>query len=127
MAKAIVNRQENTIDFDTFDNIKGYTFSFDRELDTLYWLSMPVQAATSIDRDGVWYRVTPQTGKITGIEIEDFESVFLKKHPELEPSWKQVRKTVIKDKADASTITFGNILFAFLQNGIGSRHKLEHS
>ncbi len=115
------------MDFDTFDNIKGYTFSSDRELDTLSWLSIPVQAATSIDQDGVWYRVTPQTGKITGIEIEDFESVFLKKHPELEPSWKQVRKTIIKDKADASTITFGSILFSFLQNGIGSHHKFEHS
>jgi len=113
------------MDFDTFDNIKGYTFSFDRELDTLYWLSMPVQAATSIDRDGVWYRVNPQTGKIAGIEIEDFESVFLKRPPELQPSWKLVRKIIIKDKADASTIAFGNILFAFLQNGIGSRHKFE--
>jgi hypothetical protein len=49
--------------FDTFDTIKGYTFSFDRELDTLYWSSMPVQPATSIDRDGVWYRVIPETGK----------------------------------------------------------------
>lgn len=86
---------------------------------------MPVQAATSIDRDGVWYRVTPQTGTITGIEIEDFESVFLKKHPELQPSWKQVRKIVINDKADASTKTFGNILFAFLQYQVGRRHKFE--
>ena len=123
MAKAIVSSQENIIDFDTFNNIKGYTFSFDRELDTLYWLSMPVETATSTDRDGVWYRVNPETGKITGIEIEDFEKLFLKKHPELEPSWKQVRKIIIKDKAEASTITFGNILFAFLQNQVGRRHK----
>ena len=121
MAKAVVSRQKNNIDFNTFDDVKDFIFSYDKELDTLSWLSNPVRPATSVDWKGeLWFRVTPEDGKITGIEIEDFESVFLKKHPELAPSWNQVKKNISKNKACASTQAFGSILFSFLKNWLSN-------
>jgi len=116
MAKAIVNRQESTIDINTFDNCVNFQISYDKELDTLYWSDKPVQPATSVDWDGeLWFRVIPENGRITAIEIEDYERVFLKKHPELEPPWNQVKKKVANNKGDASVSTFGSILFSFIK------------
>ena len=117
MAKTIVNRQESTIDINTLDNCINFQISYDKELDTLYLSDQPVQPATSIDWDGeLWFRVIPENGKITAIEIEDYELVFLKKHPELDPPWRQVKKKITNNKVDASVSTFGSILLSFLKS-----------
>ena len=46
------------------------------------------RAAVGIDVGAeFWIRQVPSTGKIDDIEIEDFEKVFLSRHPELSPVW----------------------------------------
>lgn len=124
MAKAIVNRQESTIDINTLDNCVNFQISYDKELDTLYWSDKPVQPATSVDWNGeLWFRVIPENGRITAIEIEDYERVFLKKHPDLAPPWNQVKKKVANNKGDASVSTFGSILFSFIKNWLKQHPK----
>jgi len=55
--------------------------------------------AVSYDWEGeVWVRFDPITQDIVGIEIENFESVFLKKHPELAVAWKEVRPYCMQKK-----------------------------
>jgi len=61
--------------------------------------------AVSIDCDGeFWIRVDPSTGEIVGLEIEDFESVFLKKHPELQRTWQEA-KPLCRNKFRKYTLT----------------------
>ena len=36
-----------------------------------------------------WLRADPETGEVCGVEIEDFEAVYLKKHPELAVIWSE--------------------------------------
>jgi len=72
------------IDWDTVDNILTFDVDYDEESDTLFMQSTELLPAVSVDCDEeVWFRVDPKTGEILGIEIEGFQKVFLKKHPEL--------------------------------------------
>ena len=55
--------------------------------------------ATSFDWHGeLWLRVNPETGDIVGLEIENFESVFLKKHPAMAKVWKDAKPYCIRRK-----------------------------
>ena len=58
------------------------------------------KAATSVDLDGeVWLRIDPVNGDVLGFEIEDFEAVFLKKHPEVAPMWKEIKQLMKRKDA----------------------------
>lgn len=72
------------IDWKTLSNIFDFTVDYNEETDILYLQSKDERPAVSVDCDGeFWCRVDPKTGEILGIEIEDFQSVYLKKHPEI--------------------------------------------
>ncbi|MFC1980341.1 DUF2283 domain-containing protein [Chloroflexota bacterium] len=72
------------INWDTIDNMLEFDVTYDKATDILFMQTKENRPAISIDCDGeYWIRVDPQSGEILGIEIEDFKSVFLKKHPEL--------------------------------------------
>jgi uncharacterized protein YuzE len=75
------------IDWNTGQNILDFDVAYDKESDILSMNSKENRPAVSVDLAGeIWVRIDPQTGEITGIEIEDFKSVFLKKHPEIAKS-----------------------------------------
>ncbi|MBM4463897.1 MAG: DUF2283 domain-containing protein [Chloroflexi bacterium] len=60
--------------------------------DTFCIYSGSPRPAVSFDINGeVWLRIDPDSGDIIGLEIEDFESIFLKRHPELSPAWQQAK------------------------------------
>ena len=60
--------------------------------DTLFIRSGAPRPAVSFDLNGeVWLRVDPDDGDIIGLEIDDFESIFLKKHPEISIAWRQAK------------------------------------
>lgn len=73
-----------TVDWDTIGNILKYAVNYDKDTDILFIHTEEDRPAISIDCDGdYWIRIDPDSGEILGIEIENFKSVFLKKHPEL--------------------------------------------
>ena len=72
------------IDWNTLDNLLGYSCSYDKRTDTLLIQTNEKRPAVSVDCDGdLWMRVDPETGEILGVEIEDFKKIFLKKYAKI--------------------------------------------
>ena len=60
------------------------------EIDTLMTLFSEKQGTMTIDADeygDMMFRYDYETGNVTGLHIEDFESRFLKKYPEFADGW----------------------------------------
>ncbi|GEM_PF-4933317 len=74
-----------------------FKMSYDKRRDILFLYSLPKRPAVSVDVGGhLWLRVDPSTGEMVGVEIEDYESVFLVKYPELKVGWASAKRKVIK-------------------------------
>ena len=72
------------INWETVSNIVDFDVEYNEEDDILYMQSRKQLPAVSVDCDGeFWCRINPETGEILGIEIEDFQRVYLRNHPEL--------------------------------------------
>ena len=86
--------------------------------DTLFFRPKQPQPAVSIDWNGeLWFRIDPITNSFVGIEIENFETVFLKKYPKLAPIWKEAKPSCThRYKAKNGTLvdSFMRILLDFL-------------
>jgi hypothetical protein len=65
-----------------------WTWSYDRDADTLIMHRGAPRKALSVDIDDVWVRIDPETGEILGLEIEDFERVFLVRFPGVAADWR---------------------------------------
>ena len=94
----------NKIDYNTIDNIRTFTSSYDREMDSLLIQPKTPVPAVSIDWGGdLWLRVNPDNGEIVGVEIEDYKEFFSKKYhtllrgiPVTNPIIKEVIVTLLK-------------------------------
>ena len=107
------------IDFDTIGNIKTFDLIYHDNEDTLFARPATPRPATSLDWEGeLWVRVDPETGEIVGLEIDDFEAVFLRKHPALAKAWQEAKplchRRRIKKYEDASWESFLRIIYEFL-------------
>ena len=72
------------LDYNTMNNIKTFTPVYHDDEDTFFLRPEKPHPATSVDWNGeIWVRIDPTNGEVVGLEIEDFEMVFLKKHPEI--------------------------------------------
>ena len=96
MAKAIAdanNPQDNLVlDRETMDRMRSFSCVYHSSEDTLFFRPDNPQPATSFDWNGdLWFRIDPETNELVGLEIENFESIFLKKYPELSPTWKEFK------------------------------------
>jgi uncharacterized protein YuzE len=86
------------LQWDSFDPTR-FIMDYDKNADIMYVRLPQARPATSIDLDEeVWLRVDPVTGEIVGFEIDDFELVFLRKHPELAAPWHEVRPRQTTEK-----------------------------
>src|SRR4030042_4280985 len=84
--------QNPPVDLSTLDNIKHFKMIYHEREDALFIRPDKARPATSVDWNGeIWIRVDPNNGEIVGFEIDDFEAVFLKKHPELAKGWESVK------------------------------------
>ena len=84
--------------WESFDPAR-FVMDYDKTTDILYVRPPKARAATSVDLDeDVWLRVDLATGEIVGFEIDDFELVFLKKHPELAAPWHEIRPKAPTEK-----------------------------
>ena len=92
MGRKITDLDSLQIDYDTMNNIKSFTPVYHEDEDTFFLHPEKPRPATSVDWGGeFWVRVDPENGEVVGLEIEDFETVFLKKHPDLASAWEEVK------------------------------------
>jgi len=108
----------------TLDKIKTFELVYHDNEDVLFLRPNTPRPATSFDLEGeIWIRFDPEAGEIVGLEIDDFEAIFLKKHPELARAWAEVkplchRKTIKKDTSaiwESFLLIIVNFLLAFLR------------
>lgn len=79
------------------DEFSQFERSYDKDRDILFVYKLPKRPAVSLDVGGhFWVRFDPESGEVLGVEIEDFESVFLAKYPELRLGWEDTRKRLTK-------------------------------
>jgi uncharacterized protein YuzE len=80
------------LDLSTIGNISTFRLVYHEDEDALFLRPEKPRPATSYDWDGeIWLRVDPTNGEIVGLEIDDFEAVFVKKHPEIGVAWHQAK------------------------------------
>jgi len=120
MGREIIGSDRLQIDYGTMNNIKSFTPVYHKDEDTFFLRPKKPCPATSVDWEGeFWLRVDPESGEIVGLEIEDFETVFLKKHPELASAWKEAKPLCHRKKPHSYEETtweaFLRIILEFLQ------------
>jgi uncharacterized protein YuzE len=97
MGEIIDNPEQLPILLGSLKNIKNFIPLYDPKRDVFFIRSEKAKPATSFDWEGeLWIRMDPISGEIVGLEIENFESIFLKKHPEVAMVWKQAKSSCIK-------------------------------
>jgi hypothetical protein len=101
MVEHIIKTEDLVPDFETVGNLKDCHLIYHDAGDTLFVRSESPSPATSFDLNGeVWIRILPESGEIVGLEIDDFESVFLKKYPELANAWAEIKPRCIRKKTE---------------------------
>lgn len=85
------------IAFETLKKLETFLPVYRNREDILFLRPEQPRPAVSFDWNGeVWLRVDPATGEFVGLEIENFESVFLKKHPELALTWRDAKPLCVR-------------------------------
>ncbi len=106
-----------TPDMSTLGNLQTYLPRHDSRRDVFFLRPSTPRPATSIDCGGqFWMRVDVNTGEIIGLEIEDFEAIFLKQHPEVGQAWRTYKRQAAGTNADRVTQSFLVILAGFLRS-----------
>ena len=117
----MIKTQHPNIDLNSLSRLTDVVCSFDDKQDTLFIRSGEPRPAVSFDLDGeIWLRVDPTSGDIVGLEIDDFESIFLKKHPELSKAWKQAKPYCHKKKPSRHTETERESFISIILNFLSS-------
>ena len=86
-----------TPDMRTISNLKWYVPRYDAKRDVFLLRPSTPRPATSVDCDGMWVRVDVETGEIVGLEIEDFQSVFLKQHADVAQAWQSYKRLASRE------------------------------
>ncbi len=88
----------NISDITKLGESKDCNLVYHKDEDTLFIRPGNARPGTSIDWNGIWIRIDPENNEIIGVEIEDFEEIFLRKYPEIAKTWKDVRPMFIRKK-----------------------------
>jgi uncharacterized protein YuzE len=116
MEPVLMRMEPVTPDMATISNLKAFTPKYDAKRDVFFLRPSTPRPATSFDCDGeLWLRVDVNTGEIVGIEIEDFEAVFLKRHPEVAQAWAECKR-LVRSQPDRIRESFLVILAGFLRS-----------
>jgi len=127
MVAMVLELKNLKVNFDTWVNLKDYVPVYRSKEDTLFVEPSKPREATSLDINGeLWLRVDVRTGEIVGLEIEDFESVFLEKHPEVKQAWRESKPRYHRRGVDRTLESFLLILLDFLKRMLqGSPRQVE--
>jgi len=115
--------------FDELEHAR-WRMDYDPQYDLLRIVIGEPRPALSLDLDGMWMRLEPDTGEILGFEIPDFVHSFLPKHPELAMQLEQTMQDRKRGTPLISEpVSWMNAFFAFIQRicggpGGGSHGKL---
>jgi uncharacterized protein YuzE len=115
----ITNKENIQLDLNTIKNITHFVLTYHEDEDTLFIRPSMPQPATSFDWNGeIWIRVNPTNGEVVGLEIDDFEAIFLKKYPEIAVAWESVKPSCHKKHAsrnqESAWESFSKIILNFL-------------
>ena len=97
--------EEFTLNLNTLHLLTDYIPVYHQEEDTLFIRPVRTVPCVSYDWDGeFWIRVKPDTGEISGIEIENFEKIFMKKefmkmYPEIRQTWRKIKPLCAQRKS----------------------------
>ncbi len=121
MVEVLADSPEKIIDIPELnwnvDEFPKFARSFDSERDILFVHKSPKPAAISLDVGGhLWIRYIPVTGEVVGLEIEDFEAVFLARYPELHLSWEKVKPFITKQSKGRTIADYIKLLVLFVQD-----------
>ena len=122
MAATVMHPDNVGVDLSTLPRLKTFGLVYHGRQDTLFVQPDEPREATSIDLNGeMWLRVDVRTREVVGLEIEDFEAVFLKKHPEVAQAWQDVKPWCHRRKRPEERIrSFLLILLNFLSAFVSS-------
>jgi hypothetical protein len=104
-------------DIERFYDPQNMTMRYDAKRDTLMVHVGWPRPAISYDVLGeAWIRYVPDTKEVVGIEIENFESYFLKRHPEIAERWRSTNaRKILRKRSSAQTESFLNQLVKLLK------------
>jgi hypothetical protein len=93
------------VKLNTINNLIKLMPVYHKDQDTFYLRGEKPHPATSYDLNGIaWLRVDVESGEIVGLQIDDFETVFLKKYPELTKAWKEFKPLCTKPNSNKNKI-----------------------
>lgn len=118
MVRKIINpvSSQSPVDLDTVDNTIRFCVVYHDDEDTLFLRPERALPATSVDWNGeIWVRVNVKTREIVGLEIDELESVFLKRHPELGKAWREIKPLSKRQQVVSGTGPALLILLNFLK------------
>lgn len=109
------------IDESTLKNLRSFHPVYHADKDTFFLRPDNPRPATSLDWDGeLWLRFIPDTGEVIGLEIENFEAIFIKKHPEIGKIWKDFKPLCLHKRTkkcdEPRWESFVRILIQFIAN-----------
>ncbi|MBI4496700.1 MAG: DUF2283 domain-containing protein [Chloroflexi bacterium] len=108
--------------------IAQFRIVYDRKYDTLFVRPEPPRPAIAVDVAGeIWLRVDPETMQVVGLEIEDFATVFLKRHPDLAHFWREVQPSRLPWRRKGEMATFALVLGEFVRRAFRSQLQQAHS
>jgi uncharacterized protein YuzE len=115
----VTNKENIQLDTNSIKNIKDFVLTYHEDEDTLFIRPNKPRPATSFDWNGeIWVRVNPENGEIVGLEIDDFEAVFLKKYPEIAVAWESVKpschRKISRKNQESAWESFSKIVLNFL-------------
>ena len=99
-------------------DLQAATYSYDKSRDILFVRHGENKPAVSLDVGGhFWVRFDPETGDVLGIEIEDFEQIFLAKYPEVRLAWRDIKPRITKrfKRRNDSVSDYLRFLMLFVQ------------
>ncbi len=115
MATSYMTPNTIEVNWHSIDNLSKAGIKYHSEEDVLFLQIGKPRPATSIDCNGeMWIRVDPTNGEIVGIEIEDFESVFIKSHHEIAKAWADIKPRFYQKKSQKAVNSFMSIIINFL-------------
>jgi uncharacterized protein YuzE len=120
------NEELPTPRMDQLPDPATWSWRYDKEDDVLFVSVGAPRAAISVDIDGeFWIRIDPVSGEVHGFEFEDFENVFLKRHPDVAVAWRELNKP--KEVAPPAKASWITILLEFIAKAFGGKSNGGHA
>lgn len=115
MAETLDTPSSVGMDLHTIENLRHTIPVYHKREDVLFLRPSNPRPATSIDCNGeMWIRVDPTTGDIVGLEIENFEAIFIKNHPQIAEAWRKDKPRFCQNRRKSTSVSFLSIIVDLL-------------